>query len=86
MPQGINLKEGARRYAKNSIRAFIKGGKYARDGKPRGIAWLLGVIRESGVDGGELVKIFSELSVFLMDADEKARFEEAKRRVEKNEK
>lgn len=82
MSQGIDLKTAAYRYAKNSIRTFVEGGKYARDKKPRSIAWLLGVVGESGVSRDDLVRIFSELSTYPMDAEGRIRFEEGKRKIE----
>ena len=76
------IEESARRYAKNSIRAFIEGGKYARDKKPKNIKWLSGVIRSSGVSKEELLKLFKELEGYPKDSDERERFIQAKQKVE----
>lgn len=42
--------------------AFIEGGGYSRDHKPKSLAWILGVIESSGIRGPELTAIFQGLS------------------------
>lgn len=45
--------EAARRYAQNSLRAYLEGRK--------NLNWIMGVIRTSGVRGSRLVEAFERL-------------------------
>lgn len=69
----IDAKTYCRNYAKKSLMAFLDGGKYAADRKPRTPKWLIGVLLSSGVKGEELVEIFNQ----LRDYGEKELFERA---------
>jgi len=42
--------------------AFLEVGKYSRDHKPKGLAWIAGVIESSGIRGPELTAMFQRLS------------------------
>lgn len=57
-----SVHEAARRYAEKSLMAFLEGGKYSRDHKPKSLTWILGVIESSGIRGSELMTIFQGLS------------------------
>lgn len=50
-----------KRYAERSLKAFLEGGKYAKDHKPKTVNWVAGIIRASGVSGEDLQSIFSQL-------------------------
>lgn len=56
-----SLEESAIRYAEKSLMAFLEAGKYAKDRKPKTLAWIIGVIRASGVRGQDLDAILKRL-------------------------
>jgi len=70
-----SLDTSARRYAKNSLRAYIEGGKYAKDKKPKNLNWLIGVIKSSGVKANTLIEIFNEMQNYPQNEEEKSRLE-----------
>lgn len=82
MPKGTTLEETVRSYVKGSLVAFIEGGKFARDKKPKSVNWLIGVIRHSGIAAVELPQIVDELKSYPRDSEEGARYDEAKQKVE----
>lgn len=79
MPRGIS--EAGRRYAEKSLRCFIEGGRYARNGKPQNIKWLIGVISSSGATPEELKDMLTKVGHLKTD-EEKSRLHEAKTRIE----
>ncbi len=58
--------ETTRRYAQNSLRAYLEGQK--------NLNWIIGVIRSSGVRGSRLVQVFER----LRDYGDPVRYLEAK--------
>lgn len=64
-----------RRYAENSLRAYMEGGKYAKDKKPKNLNWLIGVIKSSGVKPNTLIEIFNEMQNYPQNEEEKSRLE-----------
>lgn len=82
MPGGVSVEEAGRRYAEESLRCFIDGGKYARDGKPKSIRWLIGVIDSSGATSDELKDMLDKARHYPKTIEEGDRFDEAKRKVE----
>jgi hypothetical protein len=55
----VKSAEGAaRRYAEKSLMAFLGGGRYSKDHRPKTLAWIIGVVQSSGFRGQELVSIF----------------------------
>ncbi len=58
------VEEGARRYAEKSLMAFLEGGRYSRDRKPRTLNWVVGVIRSSGVRGQQLQSVFQRQQIY----------------------
>ena len=62
-----------RNYVKNSLLAFIEGGKYSCDKKPLSLKWIIGIIRKSGIKRENLTEIFSTLSTYPKNAEEKTR-------------
>lgn len=82
MARGISIEESGRRYAEKSLRCFIEGGKYARDGKAKSIRWLVGVINSSGATLVELKEILDKARRYTTIAEEEKRYGEAKGRIE----
>lgn len=82
MPRGVSVEEAGRRYAEKSLRCFIEGGKYARDGKPKSIRWLIGVINSSGATTNELKDMLDKARYYPKTIEEGNRFNEAKQKVE----
>lgn len=76
MARRKTIEEAAYRYVKKSLIAFIEGGKYARDGKPKNMNWVMGVIK-AGVGPEILRQILDELNVYSKDKDQIARFNSA---------
>lgn len=62
-----------RNYVKNSLLAFIEGGKYSHEKRPLSLKWIMGIIRESGIKRENLTEIFSTLSTYPKNAEEKTR-------------
>lgn len=62
--------EAARRYAQNSLRAYLEGKK--------NLNWVVGVIRESGVRGARLADIFER----FRDYGDPVRYLQAKKACE----
>ena len=77
MSRGISLQEADKRCAEESLRFFIDGGKYARDGKPKSIRWLIGVINSSSLNANELKMIVNNARHNSKTVEEKNRFDEA---------
>lgn len=77
MPKGVSVEEAGRRYAEKSLRCFIDGGKYARNGKPQSIQWLIGVINSSGATANELKDMLDEARYHSKTIEEMNRFNEA---------
>ena len=60
-----------RNYVKNSLLAFIEWGKYSHDKRSLSLKWIIGIIRESGIKRENLTEIFSTLSTYPKNAEEK---------------
>lgn len=73
--------EAARRYAEKSLMAFLEGGKYSRDHKPKSLAWIAGVIESSGIRGPELMAMFQRLSGYGDLERFQSAFHECRRRA-----
>lgn len=82
MARGISLGEAGRRYAEKSLRCFVEGGKYARDGKSKSIRWLIGVINSSGATSIELKDMLDKAGYHSKTVEERHRFSEAKTKIE----
>lgn len=65
-----SVEETTRRYAQNSLRAYLEGAKT--------LNWIIGVIRSSGVRGNRLVDVFDRLRGY----GDSVRYLEAKRACE----
>lgn len=72
--------ETARRYAEKSLMAFLEGGRYSRDHKPKSLAWVLGIIESSGIRGSELMAMFQRLSGYGDPESLQSAFLECRRR------
>lgn len=75
------MEEAGRRYAEESLRFFIDGGKYARDGKSKNIRWLTGVINSSGATANGLRDMLDKARHHLDTMEETNRFNEAECRI-----
>ena len=73
--------EAAKRYAEKSLMAFLEGGRYSRDHKPKSLAWILGVIESSGIRGAELTAILQGLSGYGDSERFQSVFHECQRRT-----
>ena len=76
-----SVHEAARRYAEKSLMAFLEGGRYSRDHKPKSLAWILGVIESSGIRGPELMAMFQRLSGYGNPEGLQSAFHECRRRA-----
>lgn len=65
-----SVEETTRRYAQNSLRAYLEGAKT--------LNWIIGVIGSSGVRGNRLVEVFDRLRGY----GDQVRYLEAKRACE----
>jgi len=74
---------GIRNYVKNSLKAFLEGGKYSKDRKAKTLNWITGVIRGSGISKEALAEIFNQLRDYPQNEEEKSRlsqiFEESQK-------
>ena len=68
-----NLDISTRRYAENSLRAYMWGGKFSKDRKPKNLNWLIEVIKSSGVNSTELIQIFNNMQNYPQNEEEKSR-------------
>ncbi|GEM_PF-4126801 len=82
MARGILIEEAGRRYVEKSLRCFIEGGKYARDGKAKSIRWLIGVINSSGATSVELRETIDKARRYATTTEEGNRYSEAKGKIE----
>lgn len=63
-----------RNYVKKSLRAFVEGGKYSKDGKAKTLNWITGIIRGSGISKEALAEIFERLRGYPQNGEENYRF------------
>lgn len=75
-----SVEESARRYAEKSFLAFLEAGRFSKDHKPKSLAWIMGVIRSSGVRGQTLSSIFQRHRGYGDSSRFDAAFEECQRR------
>jgi len=68
-----SLDTSARRYAENSLRAYMWGRKFSKDRKPKNLNWLMGVIKSSRVNSTELIQIFNIMQKYPQNGEEKSR-------------
>lgn len=69
-----DIETAKRNYVKNSLKVFIEGGKYSKDGKAKTLNWITGVIRASGISKEALAEIFDQLRGYPQNKEEESRF------------
>ncbi|PIQ92827.1 MAG: hypothetical protein COV69_01030 [Parcubacteria group bacterium CG11_big_fil_rev_8_21_14_0_20_39_14] len=69
-----DIKTITKNYVEKPLMTFIEGGKYTRDKKPQSLNWIMGIIRESGIEKEDLVKVFGGLKSCPKEKDEVMRY------------
>lgn len=61
MSRTPGVEETARRYVKKSLFTFLERGGQSKERDLQNLSWVVGVVRSSGVRGGHLAQILSDV-------------------------